>query len=53
MIHDLGRVTLYEGDVRASLDLMPEQSVHTVVTSPPYWALLGATIPLFVEATDG
>lgn len=38
-IHNLGSITIYEGDVRASLDLMPEQSVHTIVTSPPYWAL--------------
>lgn len=29
--------TLYVGDVRDVLRDMPEESVHTVVTSPPYW----------------
>ena len=32
--------TLYYGaDCRDSLRLLPEQSVHCVVTSPPYWGL--------------
>ena len=32
--------TLYYGqDVRESLRLLPEASVHTVCTSPPYWGL--------------
>lgn len=39
IIHNLGRVTVYEGDVRASLAVMPKKSVHVVVTSPPYWQL--------------
>lgn len=30
---------LYQGDVLDVLSQMPEQSVHTVVTSPPYWGL--------------
>ena len=32
-------VTLYQGDARAVLRALPEQSVHCVVTSPPYWGL--------------
>lgn len=31
--------TLYVGDVRDVLRELPEESVHCVVTSPPYWAL--------------
>lgn len=31
--------TLYQGDVRAVLRAMPARSVHTCVTSPPYWNL--------------
>lgn len=29
--------TVYHGDARAAMALMPERSVHCVVTSPPYW----------------
>lgn len=32
-------VRLYQGDVRDVLSKLPEQSVHCVVTSPPYWGL--------------
>lgn len=32
-------MTLYGGDCREVMREMPEQSVHTVVTSPPYWGL--------------
>ena len=28
-----------EGDVREQLNAMPPESVHCVVTSPPYWSL--------------
>lgn len=28
---------LYVGDVRDVLRDLPSESVHTVVTSPPYW----------------
>lgn len=31
--------TIHEGDVRAVLPTLPDESVHCVVTSPPYWAL--------------
>jgi DNA modification methylase len=30
---------LYVGDVREQLKLLPDESVHCVVTSPPYWGL--------------
>jgi DNA modification methylase len=32
-------LTVYEGDCRAVLAALPAESVHTVVTSPPYWGL--------------
>ncbi len=32
-------VRLYCGDVREVLAALPDESVHTVVTSPPYWGL--------------
>jgi DNA modification methylase len=32
-------LTVYAGDCRAVLAEMPAQSVHCVVTSPPYWGL--------------
>jgi DNA modification methylase len=31
--------TLYVGDVRECLRELPDESVHCVVTSPPYWGL--------------
>ena len=34
-----GIASLYYGDVREVLECLPEQSVHTCVTSPPYWGL--------------
>lgn len=36
---DDGRVVLYCGDAAETLRQMPEESVHCVVTSPPYWGL--------------
>lgn len=35
----MNRATLYVGDVRACLRRLSDESVHTVVTSPPYWGL--------------
>jgi DNA modification methylase len=32
-------LTLYGGDCRAVLEELPAESVHCVVTSPPYWGL--------------
>jgi site-specific DNA-methyltransferase (adenine-specific) len=32
-------LTIYQGDARAVLHRMPAESVHCVVTSPPYWGL--------------
>jgi DNA modification methylase len=45
--------TLYCGDVRAVLATLPERSVQTVVTSPPYWGLrdYGQTGQLGLERT--
>lgn len=33
------QVTILAGDVRTTLKSLPDESVHCVVTSPPYWAL--------------
>ena len=35
----IGDATLYLGDVLAVLAVLPDESVHCVVTSPPYWGL--------------
>jgi DNA modification methylase len=32
-------VEILQGDVLGALDLLPDESVHCVVTSPPYWGL--------------
>ena len=32
-------MTIYAGDVREVLPTLPDESVHCVVTSPPYWGL--------------
>jgi DNA modification methylase len=47
----LGRILV--GDVRARLAELPEGTVDTIVTSPPYWALrdYGHTSQLGAEAT--
>ncbi|MGK2898569.1 MAG: DNA-methyltransferase [Burkholderiaceae bacterium] len=34
-----GQATFYLGDVRDVLRELPDESVHCVVTSPPYWGL--------------
>ncbi len=36
---DNGVIQLYEGDARQVLRELPAESVHCVVTSPPYWGL--------------
>lgn len=33
------QVSVYHGDSREVLSALPDESVHTVVTSPPYWGL--------------
>lgn len=35
----IGDATIYHGDARAVLAALPDQSVQTCVTSPPYWGL--------------
>lgn len=34
-----GDVVLWQGDAAAVLRALPAGSVHTVITSPPYWNL--------------
>ncbi len=36
---DISRPLLLCGDARAGLALLPDESVQTVLTSPPYWSL--------------
>jgi hypothetical protein len=38
--HRSGPVTLYLGDAADVLAAMPDASIDTVVTSPPFWSLL-------------
>jgi len=38
-VERIGEATLYLGDVLDVLRMMPDASVHCVVTSPPYWGL--------------
>ena len=38
-LHRRQRFTLYEGQVLDGLAKLPDNSVHCVVTSPPYWGL--------------
>ena len=41
----MGDATIHTGDVLEVLRTMPDESVHTVVTSPPYWGLRDYGIP--------
>ena len=38
-LQGIDRSVLIQGDAAEALDLLPESSVQTVVTSPPYWSL--------------
>lgn len=38
-INSLARSVLIRGHAVCALELLPEQSIRTVVTSPPYWSL--------------
>ena len=38
-VASIDRSLLIHGDAEEALDLLPHASVHTVVTSPPYWSL--------------
>jgi DNA modification methylase len=38
-VERIGDATLYTGDVLECLREMPDESVHCIVTSPPYWGL--------------
>jgi DNA modification methylase len=50
--HD-DHLTVYQGDAREVLRELPDESVHCVVTSPPYWGLrdYGVAGQLGLEAT--
>lgn len=37
--HTIGNAKLYTGDSLSVLNELPDESVHCVVTSPPYWGL--------------
>jgi DNA modification methylase len=47
-----GSATLIQGDVRAALRSLPAESVHCVVTSPPYWALRDYGLPPSIWGGD-
>ena len=38
-VESLAKSVLIQGDAYYALDLLPERSIQTVVTSPPYWSL--------------
>jgi DNA modification methylase len=46
-------VRILRGDCREVLKMLPDESVHCVVTSPPYWGLrdYGINSQLGLEAT--
>ncbi len=48
-------ITLYQGDCLEAIGQLPEESVHCVVTSPPYWGLrdYGVDGQLGLEKTPG
>src|SRR5215203_5651229 len=39
IVHHDPWLTVHEGDCRTELATLPAESVHCVVTSPPYWGL--------------
>ncbi len=39
VVESLTESVLIQGDAYFALDLLPERSIQTVVTSPPYWSL--------------
>ena len=39
LYHDSQGIELYHGDCLQVLKELPAESVHCVVTSPPYWGL--------------
>jgi len=46
--HCLNNGVLYQGHVLDALAQIPEQSVHCVVTSPPYWGLRDYDLPAVI-----
>ena len=45
-------IEVLQGDCRDLLPTLPEQSVQTVVTSPPYWSLRDYGLPPSVWGGD-
>ena len=41
----ISRLRILEGNVREVLPTLPEESIHCVVTSPPYWGLRDYGLP--------
>lgn len=48
----MNRTTIIHADVMAGLRLLPDESVHCVVTSPPYWGLRDYGVPSSVWGGD-
>jgi len=46
-------LTVYAGDCRAVLATLPSESVHCVVTSPPYWGLRDYGTATWAGGDDG
>ena len=38
-VQSIGQSILIQGHASRALDMIPEQSIQTVITSPPYWSL--------------
>lgn len=45
LFHSDGWVDIHQGDCREVMAAMPAQSVHAVITSPPFWGLRDYDIP--------
>ena len=52
-LDSLSGPVLVAGDAAAALGLLPDRSVQTVVTSPPYWSLRDYEVPDQIGCDDG
>ena len=48
----ISRSLLLCGDASRALDLLPDECVQTVLTSPPYWSLRDYLKPSFVDLIE-
>ena len=39
MLGEMKLIKIYVGDCRETLKTLPDQSINTCITSPPYWGL--------------